>query len=82
MEIQHKAASEIILEALRKFLVGEDSSGETVSLGITKLPIASHSRIIMLEESEAQPNDSTAQPFSHVKQVARYSKKLRQESWQ
>ena len=82
MQAQHKPASEIILDALRKFLGGEESSNVIVKLDVPKLPVAVHSKIITFEDGEVLPDDGTAKPFSHVKSTARYAKKLREESWQ
>ncbi len=79
---QHKPASEIILDALRKFLGGYESSREDVTLDTPKLSVETHSKIISFENEELLPVDDTVKPFNHVKHTARYAKKLRKEGWQ
>ena len=82
MQAQHKPASEILLDALRKFLGSDESSRITETLEVPKLPVAAHSKIITFEDGEVLPDDITAKPFSKVKDTARFAKKLREESWQ
>jgi hypothetical protein len=82
MQVQHKPASEIILDALRKFLGGDESSSVAVKLEVPKLSVVAHSKIITFEGEEVLPDGDSVKPFSHVKHTARYAKKLREESWQ
>jgi hypothetical protein len=80
MQAQHKTACEIILDALRKFLGAEESSSAAVKLEVPKLSVVGHSQIIIFEGEEVLLDDAV-KPFSHVKNTARYAKKLREESW-